>query len=200
MPLWPGGCHDRRAGGAGRARACSHSVVLRRRWPGAGVRPAHIRLTSAGRRPTACILQLHAGTDRFARFSGAEIEQAAISAAFDAFAERRPVTEDDLKRSITNTVPLSVTQAESIARIRAWAENRAVAATGTEDRGSYSQSPTSPDVRIAADGEIRLAGFLTRPELRRLTPPPPPTNAPAADRTGGGHCAEAPEPCRPPLG
>jgi SpoVK/Ycf46/Vps4 family AAA+-type ATPase len=74
-------------------------------------------------------------------FSGAEIEQAAVSACFDAFAERRPVHEADLVRSITNTVPLSVTQAEQIAATRSWAETRAVAATGAEDRGQYEGAP-----------------------------------------------------------
>ncbi|MFR9751465.1 AAA family ATPase [Nocardia sp. 004] len=73
-------------------------------------------------------------------FSGAEIEQMVISACFDAFAERRNVSMDDLQRALANTVPLSITQAEQIAQIREWASTRAVAATGAEDRAAYAKS------------------------------------------------------------
>ncbi|HEX5597603.1 MAG TPA: AAA family ATPase [Micromonosporaceae bacterium] len=66
-------------------------------------------------------------------YSGAEIEQAVIAGLFDAFAERRPLSKDDLVRALVNMVPLSVTQAERISAIRAWAEMRAVAATAAED-------------------------------------------------------------------
>ncbi|MFI5838597.1 AAA family ATPase [Catenuloplanes sp. NPDC051500] len=66
-------------------------------------------------------------------YSGAEIEQGVVAALYDAFAERRPLQRDDLVRAVTNTVPLSVTQAERIAGIRTWAASRAVAATAPED-------------------------------------------------------------------
>lgn len=65
-------------------------------------------------------------------FSGAEIEQAVISALFDAYTERRPLEEADMKRAIRNTVPLSKTQQEQIKGIRDWANERAVAATYSE--------------------------------------------------------------------
>jgi hypothetical protein len=69
-------------------------------------------------------------------FSGAEIEQAVVSALFSAFADRdknektgeetiREMTVDDLKRSIKISVPLSVTMQESIDHLRSWAEERA---------------------------------------------------------------------------
>ena len=67
-------------------------------------------------------------------YSGAEIEQAVISACFDAFDGRRPLTADDLERAITHTVPLSVTQAEQIGALRAWADVRAVAASAPAGR------------------------------------------------------------------
>ena len=73
-------------------------------------------------------------------FSGAEIEQAVVSACFDAFAARRPLTVEDLHRTVTGTVPLSVTQAEQIIRIRQWAEKRAVAATSTTDLSMYAKA------------------------------------------------------------
>jgi len=71
-------------------------------------------------------------------FSGAEIEQVVIAACFDAFNERRALTGDDLLHEIDKTVPLSVTQAEQIAALRAWADIRAVAASAPEDRAGYS--------------------------------------------------------------
>ncbi|QCR20858.1 AAA family ATPase [Agrococcus sp. SGAir0287] len=79
-------------------------------------------------------------------FSGAEIAQCVIAACFDAFAERRAVTIDDLRRSIANTVPLSVTQAEQITAIRDWASTRAVSATQQLDRDEYASAAVD-DVR-----------------------------------------------------
>ncbi|MDR7278322.1 AAA family ATPase [Catenuloplanes atrovinosus] len=76
---------------------------------------------------------LHELTKLTLGFSGAEIEQAVVSALYDAFAERRPLQRDDLVRAVSNTVPLSVTQSERIEAIRTWAANRAVAATAPED-------------------------------------------------------------------
>jgi len=70
-------------------------------------------------------------------YSGAEIEQAVISACFDAFDGRRALTAEDLQRAITHTVPLSITQAEQITALRAWADVRAVAASLPEDRAGY---------------------------------------------------------------
>ena len=66
-------------------------------------------------------------------YSGAEIEQAVIAGLFEAFSARRPLERDDLVRAVATMVPLSVTQAERIDAIRAWATTRAVAATAAED-------------------------------------------------------------------
>jgi len=71
-------------------------------------------------------------------FSGAEIEQAVISGLFEAFAENRSLSFDDILRAARNTVPLSVTQAEEILAIRQWANVRAVAATPADERVEYS--------------------------------------------------------------
>ena len=62
-------------------------------------------------------------------FSGAEIEQAVIAGLFDAFSERRHITGDDLRLAVERSVPLSVTQAESLAALRTWAGERAVSAS-----------------------------------------------------------------------
>jgi SpoVK/Ycf46/Vps4 family AAA+-type ATPase len=58
-------------------------------------------------------------------FSGAEIEQAIISALYDAFYLGRDLETEDVIRSIRETVPLSRTMSERISNLRAWAEGRA---------------------------------------------------------------------------
>jgi ATP-dependent 26S proteasome regulatory subunit len=63
-------------------------------------------------------------------FSGSEIEQAVLSAAFEALADRRAVIQQDLMAAISRTVPISVTMAEQIKKIEAWAFKRAVPASG----------------------------------------------------------------------
>lgn len=62
-------------------------------------------------------------------WTGAEIEQAIISARIDAHREKRAVTLDDIRRYTTRTVPLSTTMAEQIRAIRSWAYNRATRAS-----------------------------------------------------------------------
>lgn len=62
-------------------------------------------------------------------WNGAEIEQAVISAVVDSYSEGRAVTEEDLHRMISSTVPLSVTMDEQIKTIRSWAHDRALNAS-----------------------------------------------------------------------
>ncbi len=91
--------------------------------------------------------------------SGAEIEQAVIAACFDAFDGRRGLTADDLHRSITNTVPLSVTQSEQITALRAWADVRAVAASAPEDRAGYvTKSAGAAPPAVGQDAELARGG------------------------------------------
>jgi ATP-dependent 26S proteasome regulatory subunit len=89
-------------------------------------------------------------------FSGAEIEQVVISACFDAFNERRTLASGDLLQEIRNTVPLSVTQAEQIDELRAWADIRAVAASAPEDRTGYA-TPEPVAVSLVVPPEALLA-------------------------------------------
>lgn len=58
-------------------------------------------------------------------FSGSEIEQAIISALYDAFDEDREVTTEDIVRNIQVAVPLSRTMREQIQALREWARTRA---------------------------------------------------------------------------
>ena len=62
-------------------------------------------------------------------WSGSEIEQAIVSAMFEAFNENRKLSEDDLFIIFGNSVPLSTTMEEQIKKIRSWAHNRAVRAS-----------------------------------------------------------------------
>ncbi len=88
-------------------------------------------------------------------FVGAEIEQAVVSALYEAFFNSRPLLEEDLEYAIRSTVPLSVTQAESIRALRQWANVRAVAATAKEDLENYEKSDpeeTENDIRKSRGG------------------------------------------------
>jgi len=58
-------------------------------------------------------------------FSGAEIEQAIISALYDAFYTRQGVTTQHILESLRQTVPLAKTMDEQINRLRTWAVGRA---------------------------------------------------------------------------
>jgi ATP-dependent 26S proteasome regulatory subunit len=58
-------------------------------------------------------------------FSGAEIEQAVISALFDVFEAETDLTTEAVLNSISSTVPLSTTMKEDIDGLRQWAEGRA---------------------------------------------------------------------------
>ena len=65
-------------------------------------------------------------------FSGAEIEEAIISALFDAFSQKSDLTTEIIKESLEQTVPLSRTMSEELNRLRNWANGRARPATGIE--------------------------------------------------------------------
>jgi SpoVK/Ycf46/Vps4 family AAA+-type ATPase len=61
-------------------------------------------------------------------FSGAEIEQAIVSAMHDAFAAKVDLTTDHILNVIKNSPPLSVTMAEKVGWLREWAKGRCVPA------------------------------------------------------------------------
>ena len=61
-------------------------------------------------------------------FSGAEIEQAVISALHDAFAAKEEMKTEHILNALKNSPPLSVTMAEKVAELRAWAHGRCVPA------------------------------------------------------------------------
>ena len=60
------------------------------------------------------------------RFSGAEIEQAIVAAAYAAHAEGQPLATRHVAAEIAATRPLAVVRAEKVAALRAWAQDRTV--------------------------------------------------------------------------
>lgn len=58
-------------------------------------------------------------------FSGAEIEQVIISALYDAFEADRDVITEDILNNIKETIPLSQTMEQEIARLRRWGRTHA---------------------------------------------------------------------------
>jgi AAA+ superfamily predicted ATPase len=57
-------------------------------------------------------------------FSGAEIEQAIVAGLYEAFAEGGELAQAHVERALAETMPLSVTLREEIARLRDWARDR----------------------------------------------------------------------------
>ncbi|HUP97981.1 MAG TPA: AAA family ATPase [Usitatibacter sp.] len=61
-------------------------------------------------------------------FSGAEIEQAIVAAAYTAHSEGKPLETRHIVDELRSTRPLSVVRAEEVAALRKWAERRTVPA------------------------------------------------------------------------
>jgi hypothetical protein len=61
-------------------------------------------------------------------FSGAEIEAVVVGALYRAFGAEAELTTDELVAEVQHTVPLSISRAEDVSRLRAWASGRAVSA------------------------------------------------------------------------
>ncbi|MCC6713094.1 MAG: AAA family ATPase [Candidatus Dadabacteria bacterium] len=61
--------------------------------------------------------------------SGAEIEQAVISALFESFSREKELTDRELIIAASSIVPLSTTMREEISKLERWASNRAVKAS-----------------------------------------------------------------------
>lgn len=61
-------------------------------------------------------------------YTGAEIEQAIVSATYAAAARDEPVTQSHVENALVQTRPLSVVMAEKMTYLRAWARERAVPA------------------------------------------------------------------------
>jgi len=82
-----------------------------------------IHLQKRGRDPAAFDLPALARASE--GFSGAEIEEAVISALFDAFSEQGELSTELIQKTLGETVPLSKTMNEEMGRLRSWASGRA---------------------------------------------------------------------------
>ncbi|HKQ48034.1 MAG TPA: AAA family ATPase [Phycisphaerae bacterium] len=91
----------------------------------------HIHLTK--RRRDVTKFDLAALAEAADGFSGAEIEEAIISALYDVFYAKKELETGDIVKSIRETVPLSRTMSENIAALREWASNRARYASRRDD-------------------------------------------------------------------
>lgn len=85
-----------------------------------------IHLRKRNRNPEA--FDLDALVAASAGYSGAEIEQAIVSSLFDAFAQKCDLNTPLLAAAIQASPPLSVTMAERVQSLRAWANGRCVPA------------------------------------------------------------------------
>ena len=85
-----------------------------------------IHLKKRGRDPAG--FDLAAVSSASGGFSGAEVEQAIISALYTAFSKQAPLSTEILVAECHATRPLSVTRREEVERLRDWARERAVPA------------------------------------------------------------------------
>jgi len=58
-------------------------------------------------------------------FSGSEIEEVVVSSLYSAFSGAGTITTESLLKEATGTVPLSVSRAEHVGKLRVWARERA---------------------------------------------------------------------------
>ena len=96
--------------------------------PDAATRAEVLRLHLEKRRVDWSAFSLDALSEACAGFSGAEIEQAIVSALYAAHADKSVVDEARLLAEIRNTRPLSVLMAEQVEGLREWASTRTVPA------------------------------------------------------------------------
>lgn len=82
-----------------------------------------IHLLKRGRQPAD--YDVSALVEASMEFSGAEIEQAIISALYDAFHAGSELTTSHILAALRETVPLAKTMDEQLGRLRAWADGRA---------------------------------------------------------------------------
>jgi ATP-dependent 26S proteasome regulatory subunit len=82
-----------------------------------------IHLVRRGRDPQLVDVETLAACSE--NFSGAEIEQAVISALYDAFYAKAELSSPHILEALRQTVPLAKTMDEQINRLRSWAEGRA---------------------------------------------------------------------------
>ena len=86
-----------------------------------------IHLRDRGKDPT--LFDLSSLAKNSEGLSGAEIEQAVVSAMFDAFDKEKEIDNTSLVIATSSIVPLSTTMREEISKLERWASDRAVKAS-----------------------------------------------------------------------
>lgn len=94
--------------------------------PGADVRADIVGIHLARRSESADRLDVPRIVEATEGFSGAEIEQAIVSALYAAHALKEPLATTHVLEAIRGTRPLSVVMAEKVAMLRQWADGRTV--------------------------------------------------------------------------
>ncbi len=110
--------------------------------PAAAERQEIFRIHVARRGPRPEVYDLEALARSAEGHSGAEIEQAVISALYDAFAESRDLEQRHLVGAVQETIPLASTMREEIQRLREWARTRTRPASAAQ-----AAEPPSPLAR-----------------------------------------------------
>jgi AAA+ superfamily predicted ATPase len=99
--------------------------------PDEGARRELFRLYLAKRGQSSEKFDVEALASASVGFSGAEIEQAVVSALYGAFSSHGELSTATLLDELSRTRPLSRTMGERLAALRAWARDRTVPAAGT---------------------------------------------------------------------
>jgi hypothetical protein len=94
--------------------------------PNPQVRKSIFRIHLEARRQNADAFDLQTLCDETQGFSGAEIEQAIVSALYAAHSQNSALTDEHMIAEIRQTRPLSVVMAEKISHLRGWAADRTV--------------------------------------------------------------------------
>lgn len=115
---------------------------------------AGIHLTKKKRDPVGFDLDAIARQTR--GFSGAEIEQAVVSALYDAFFEDAELDTERVVRAASEVIPLSMTMKERIDELREWASTRARSASGQPiARRDEDEAPEAPTPQQAVPAGFR---------------------------------------------
>jgi ATP-dependent 26S proteasome regulatory subunit len=96
-------------------------------------------------------LELDAIVNQTGGFSGAEIEHCVIEGLFSAFHENRELLTADIIRAARETVPLSVTYAEELKRLREWAKNRARSADAVATHAASAPSKRASLLEVGGE-------------------------------------------------
>lgn len=100
--------------------------------PGAGARAQCFEIHLRRREQALEVFDLAALAAAARGFSGAEIEQAVVSALYASHAEGQALDQAHLLQALRDTRPISVVMAEQVARLRQWAAERCVPADDPE--------------------------------------------------------------------